>query len=214
MKTIQEIKDLVQEYKENREALMSQRKPEPQTVYFYDNYSDTSHCITSIVKDLHVATLPPEAAVMFDNLLADLTKFSNILDENAEKVNAFNEDIRVRLDFLYDTFEKNLDIPEILLCGALRISKKIIEPDDYQQLIDAYISYGFTHFDIKAKHDIIYYDPNKQHFTTMVEELVGSMSLSFKKKYPTLKNFIQNGGVQTDPRHSSQLFDVMNAKKV
>lgn len=212
--TVEDVKKLTAEFQVAKEALQAKmlRLPSSPDVWYEEH--DDSRSLADIVRELQTDAMPAAALAMQEKLVSDLEVFGNLINSRRDEVSKHNDKIHAELEKLTKEFLAAVRVPESDLGAALFINKKIIDPVDYEALIVAYRELGFTNFEIKAQKDVVYYNPDIKHFNTLKDELFEALSKEFRKKYPTLLNFIQNGMVRTNPVYSHDLIQVMEARQV
>jgi hypothetical protein len=212
--TVEDVKKLTADFQAAKQELQAKIQRAPDSPDLWDDDHEESSSLADLVRGLNTDTMPPAALAMQEQLIADLEVFTNTINAKISEVSIHNTRIQLEIEKLTKDFLAAIRVPESDLGAALFINKKIIDPVDYEALIVAYRELGFTNFEIKAQKDVVYYNPDIKHFNTLKDELFEALPKEFRKKYPTLLNFIQNGLVRTNPVYSHDLIQVMEARQV
>lgn len=215
MKTISEIKEIIQKHEDQISSLRGQIIHVPRTLWVENEY-DTNRDFNVIeyfnqLQDDELTTL---GVSLRDEIINKIKKLNTILDEQHEIACEHNNSINKKIKHFKNLFKGEINIPEMKLSSRMVISARIIEEQDRKYFIDAYKSIGITHYVSDNKKDYIYYDPEQVSFQTLKDDMIRSLPLNIQKKYPKIADSIHNNKINTRPEKNTELFEVILAKKV
>ena len=214
--SIDDIKALVANHHDKFMAI-DKRVPVPDAFtmpcYDYDE-GEPAQSVADYVRNIRLHDAPLKAVAMHEQLVADLQKFSDIIDAKVKETTEINEKIDLQHTQLNNELQLKLnEIPEVQLNGYITINKKNVDPADFDAFVEIYKALGFTHYLINSYSDFLFYSRSTGHFNTIKQNFMDEMPRSLRKKYPTILNFMQNGLINTHPLCGDDLYKVISAKK-
>lgn len=215
MRTAEQIKESILKHEAVISYLESQRLPYVQTLDLLHEYDERyDYNVVELFKRLTSVELNPEEMLVRDNIVQLIEGLNVSINQKLADSKKHNKDINQKINKLEDEFEQSFfDVPEIKLSSRMDLSFKNIEKVDRQHFIDAYLSFGITHYKASHEKHQIYYNPDIFHFNTFKEDIFKALPLNIQKKYPTFVAKIQNKKLKTCAESNSDLFEVIAARK-